>query len=143
MRDAGWKRGEFLGCLNYFILGGFAMKKGNRKRLLWGALFALAAAAAVLASGDAAFATGGDAMPWEKGLTALQTSITGPVASVISILAIVGAGAALIFGGNIQGFLRSTVYIVLVIGLIIGASNTLTALGFTASANVPLSEFLF
>jgi type IV secretion system protein VirB2 len=118
------------------------MKKGKEKKLLCGALLALMAISVVLTLGDAAFATGSSKMPWETGLTSLQTSITGPVATVISLVAIVGAGAALIFGGNIQGFLRTAVYIVLVVGLIISANNLLTALGYTASANVPLSEFL-
>ena len=117
-------------------------KKGNAKTLLWGAIFVFAAAA-VLMFGGPAFATGGDnKLPWETGLTTLQNSITGPVATVVSLVAIVGAGAALIFGGNIQGFLRTAVYIVLVIGLIISANNILTALGYTASVNVPLTEFL-
>ncbi|MDR1649744.1 MAG: TrbC/VirB2 family protein [Synergistaceae bacterium] len=116
------------------------MKK--EKKLLCGALLALVAVSAVLTFGDAAFATDTSAMPWETGLGTLQRSITGPVATVISLVAIVGAGAALIFGGNIQGFLRSAVYIVLVVGLIISANNLLTALGYTASANIPSSEFL-
>jgi type IV secretion system protein VirB2 len=118
------------------------MKKGNGKTLLCKVLLLFVAMGIVLTFGDAAFATGDSKMPWETGLTALQTSITGPVATVISLIAIVGAGAALIFGGNIQGFMRTTVYIVLVIGLIISANNILSALGYTASANVPLAEFL-
>jgi type IV secretion system protein VirB2 len=120
------------------------MKKGKEKKLLCGALLALMAISVVLTLGDAAFATGGGTkMPWETGLSSLQTSITGPVAMVISLVAIVGAGAALIFGGNIQGFLRTAVYIVLVVGLIISANNLLQALGYsTGSVNVPLSEFL-
>jgi type IV secretion system protein VirB2 len=98
---------------------------------------------AVFAVADAAFATGGgEKMPWETGLTNLQASITGPVATAISLIAIVAAGAMLIFGGNIQGFMRTTVFIVLVIGIIISASNILTAFGYTASANIPLSGFL-
>jgi type IV secretion system protein VirB2 len=121
------------------------MKKGNmnKKTLRWGALLALVTMGAVLTFGGVAFATAGSAsMPWETGLTSLQNSITGPVATVVSLVAIVGAGAALIFGGNIQGFLRTAVYIVLVIGLIISANNLLTAIGYTASVNVPLTEFL-
>jgi type IV secretion system protein VirB2 len=119
------------------------MKKEKGKKLLCGVLLVLMTISVVLTFEDAAFATSGDTkMPWETGLTNLQTSITGPVATVISLIAIVGAGAALIFGGNIQGFLRTAVYIVLVVGLIISANNLLTAIGYTASANIPSIEFL-
>jgi type IV secretion system protein VirB2 len=126
--------------------GGFAMKKGKGEKFLAGAFLVLMAISVVLTFGDAAFATGGTgegALPWEKGLATLQTSITGPVAAVISLVAVVGAGAALIFGGNIQGFTRTAVYIVLVVGIILSANTLLTGLGYTVSANVPPSEFLF
>ncbi|MDR2176323.1 MAG: TrbC/VirB2 family protein [Synergistaceae bacterium] len=117
----------------------------NRKKLLCGVLFAFVALSVVLTVGGAAFAAGGggeQALPWEAGLQTLQTSITGPVATVISLVAVVGAGAALIFGGNIQGFMRTSVYIVLVVGIVLGVNSLLTSLGYTVSANVPLSEFL-
>jgi type IV secretion system protein VirB2 len=121
----------------------FTMKNEKMRKFLCGALLALMAASVVLTLDAAAFATsGGTQMPWETGLSTLQNSITGPVATVISLVAIVGAGAALIFGGSIQGFMRTAVYIVLVVGLIISANNLLTAIGYTASVNVPLSEFL-
>jgi type IV secretion system protein VirB2 len=76
------------------------------------------------------------AMPWESGLKALTDSITGPVAQAIGLIAIVAAGAALIFGGDMTGFMRTAVYIVLVLGIIMSAANLLTT--FTgASATLP------
>jgi type IV secretion system protein VirB2 len=85
---------------------------------------------------SAAGGGGGSGMPWETGLVTLTDSITGPVAQAIGLIAIVAAGAALIFGGDMTGFMRTTVYIVLVLGLILSASTLLKTFSGT-SANVP------
>ncbi|MDR1579793.1 MAG: TrbC/VirB2 family protein, partial [Synergistaceae bacterium] len=90
----------------------------------------------VLAGTALAVTTGSDDMPWEKGLDALTTSITGPVAQAIGLIAIVAAGAALIFGGDMTGFMRTAVYIVLVLGIIMSAANLLKAFTGT-SATLP------
>jgi type IV secretion system protein VirB2 len=106
-------------------------------------MFLILAMTFLFAFGDAASATTAtDAMPWESGLAKLQASLTGPVAGIISLIAIVGAGAALVFGGNIQGFMRQAVYLVLVIGLVVGASSLLKALYSDASAVIPFIELL-
>lgn len=70
--------------------------------------------------------TTGAGLPWESPLDTIKASITGPVAFVISLLAIIGAGAGLVFGGEISGFLKTLIYIVLVIALIIGATNLMS-----------------
>ena len=80
---------------------------------------------------------GGNAMPWEAGLQLLVDSVSGPVAQAIALIAIVAAGAALIFGGDMTGFMRTAVYVVLVIGLILGAANLMKALGPASSALLP------
>ena len=41
----------------------------------------------------------------------------------ISIIAIVAAGAILIWGGEINGFARTMVFIVLVVSVIVGANS--------------------
>ena len=107
----------------------FKATKSRRKTfsILFAALMAFAV---VLAVSEAAFAAPG-AMPWEAGLEKLKDSITGPVAQAIALIAIVAAGAALIFCGDMTGFMRTAVYIVLVLGIIIGAANLLSALGGT------------
>ena len=97
----------------------------------------LMAFAMALVVSEAAWATTtATAMPWEKGLQTLHDSVTGPVAKVIALIAIVAAGAALIFGGDMTGFMRTTIYIVLVLGIIVGAANLLKAL-YGDSALVP------
>jgi type IV secretion system protein VirB2 len=81
-------------------------------------------------------------LPWEAGLNVLKQSIQGPVAQAIALIAIVAAGAALIFGGDMTGFMRTAVYVVLVIGLIMGAAQLLTALGPSGSGSSALLPFL-
>lgn len=74
-----------------------------------------------------AMASGADkSMPYEEALDKLVISITGPVAFTISIIGVVAAGAMLIFGGDMNGFMRAMVFLILVIGLIISASAILT-----------------
>ena len=81
----------------------------------------LVMAAMLLLPGIAMASNSGD-MPYEKGMDKLVESITGPVAFTISIIGVVAAGAMLIFGGDMNGFMRSIVFLVLVIGLIVSAS---------------------
>jgi len=75
---------------------------------------------------------GGGALPWEGSLSTLSSSITGPVATSIALIAIAVAGGVLIWGGEINRFASMAVYIVLVLGLLVMANNVLTGLGFTA-----------
>ncbi|EDP6893715.1 conjugal transfer protein TrbC [Campylobacter lari] len=67
--------------------------------------------------------TTGAGLPWESPLQIIKASITGPVAFVMSIFAIIGAGAGLIWGGEFSGFIKTLFYIVLVIALVVGATN--------------------
>jgi type IV secretion system protein VirB2 len=65
----------------------------------------------------------GGALPYESWLTNLRHSVTGPVAFALSIIGIVIAGGVLIFGGDLNGFFRTLIFIVLVMGLLVGAQN--------------------
>lgn len=65
----------------------------------------------------------GGSLPYESWLTNLQNSVTGPVAFAISIIGIVVAGGVLIFGGELNGFFRTLIFIVLVMALLVGAQN--------------------
>lgn len=69
--------------------------------------------------------TGGD-LPYETWLEGLRNSVTGPVAFAVSIIGIVVAGCVLVFGGDMQGFWRQLVFLVLVMALIVGANNMMT-----------------
>lgn len=97
-----------------------------------------AAITIVLLTGAEAFAsTGGGSLPWETPLQTISTSITGPVAYAISLIGIVIAGAMLIWGGEINEFARRVIMLVLVISLIVFASNILSTLFNVSGAVLP------
>lgn len=65
----------------------------------------------------------GGSLPYEPWLVNLRNSVTGPVAFALSIVGIVVAGGILIFGGDLNGFFRTLIFIVLVMALLVGAQN--------------------
>ena len=69
----------------------------------------------------------GGALPYEAWLTKLQSSVTGPVAFSISIIGIVVAGSVMIFGGDLNSFFRSMIFLVLVMALLVGAQNIMSS----------------
>ena len=92
----------------------------------------------------AAYAAQTGDMPYESVLTQLSNSLTGTVAKSIALIGIVGSGAALIFGGEISGFLKSVIYLVLVCSLLIMGNvivDKFSSSGFEITAEaVALSE---
>jgi type IV secretion system protein VirB2 len=82
---------------------------------------------AVLAP-EAIAGTGGGALPWESPLQTIADSISGPVAYAISLIGIVVAGAMLVWGGEINEFARRIIMLVLVISLIVFATQLLSTL---------------
>jgi type IV secretion system protein TrbC len=78
-------------------------------------------------------ATAGGNLPWDTPLTTLRNDITGPVAFTISLLAMVACGAALVFGGEINEFVRRIIMLVLVSAFIVGVTNLASALGITGA----------
>lgn len=99
-------------------------------RQQWLVVGAFLILAVFLLSPDYAFASamGGGDLPYETWLNRLRESATGPIAFTVSIIGIIGAGAMLIFGGEINGFLKSIVFIVLVMGLLVGANSMMSSL---------------
>lgn len=89
---------------------------------LLGAMLFFVAAEPALASN-----TSGGGLPFDSWLTTLRSSITGPLALTGSIIGIVAAGLTLIFGGDMNGFLRAILFLVLVLSLIVGANNLLSS----------------
>lgn len=71
---------------------------------------------------------GSGALEWESPLAKVSSSIKGPVAFAISLLAIVVCGATLVWGGEISDFVRRLVMLVLVISLIVFAGSLLQSL---------------
>ncbi|MBY5364745.1 TrbC/VirB2 family protein [Rhizobium leguminosarum] len=95
---------------------------------------ALVAAPIVLASVAPALASSGGSLPWEGPLLQIQESITGPVAGAIALAAVAIAGGMLIFGGELNDFARRLVYVVLVAGILLGATNIVGLFGATGAS---------
>ncbi|NTF44054.1 conjugal transfer protein TrbC [Rhizobium sp. AC27/96] len=104
----------------------------SRKHALIAAV--LLAAPIVLASIEPAFASSGGSLPWEGPLKQIQESITGPVAGAIALAAVAIAGGMLIFGGELNDFARRLVYVVLVAGILLGATNIVGLFGATGAS---------
>lgn len=96
-------------------------------------LIAFAVVFLMLLSHPAHAAAAGGGLPYEAWLTKIQASITGPVAFAFAIIGIVIAGSILIFGGELNGFIRTLLFIALVMALIISAQNMMTFFGTGAA----------
>ena len=97
------------------------------------ALMTLAVVFLVLMSHQADAAAAGGGLPYEGWLANIQKSITGPVAFAFAIIGLVVAGAVLIFGGELNGFIRTLMFIALVMALIITSQNMMTFFGTGAA----------
>lgn len=76
---------------------------------------------------NAATSAGGG-LPWEDPLQRLVNSLRGPVAFAISMLGLIAGGAMLIFGAEINDFVRRLIMLVLVISLLVFSGNILSNL---------------
>ncbi len=99
-------------------------------------LFLAVLAVCVFTSAEAWAAPGqGGGLPYETWLNNLRASATGPVAYAFGIIGIVVAGGVLIFGGDLNGFFRSMLVVVLVMALLVTANTVMTDL-FETSAEI-------
>ena len=80
-----------------------------------------------------ASSTSGGGLPFDGWMTKIRQSITGPFAFTAAIVGLVGAGATLIFGGDMNGFLRTLIFVVLVLAFLVAAQNTLSAITGTGA----------
>lgn len=75
-------------------------------------------------------ANAGPALPWDGPITTVVNNLTGPVATGISTVAFLAAGAALIFGGDdLGGIAKKLLYVVLGVALIVFGANFLSMIG--------------
>ncbi len=86
-------------------------------------LFAIVAAQVALAGGG-----GGGGLPWETPLSRVATSLTGPVALAISLIALMVAGGTLVFGGELSEFARRSCVAVLAIAFLVLGAGFMTSL---------------
>ncbi len=87
-----------------------------------------------------ALASGGGSLPWEGPLQQIQQSITGPVAAAIALAAVAIAGGMLIFGGELNDFARRLVYVVLVAGILLGATQIVALFGSSGASIGSVSD---
>ena len=98
----------------------------NQKTPVFYMLLAFILALIVPLDAFASVGTGGG-LPYESWMTSLRNSVTGPVAFTLSIVGIVIAGGVLIFGGDLNGFFRTFIFLVLVMAFIVGVNNILSS----------------
>jgi type IV secretion system protein VirB2 len=73
-------------------------------------------------------------LPWERPMTAIATSLTGPVAYAIGLIGIAIAGGAMLWGGELTEFGRRACMIGLVVSVLVFAAPMLaSAFGVTAA----------
>lgn len=87
----------------------------------------------------AAEGTGGS-LPYESWLANLRNSVTGPVAFALSLVGIVVSGGTLILGGDLNGFFRTMIFVVLVMALLVGAQNMMSSFFGRGAEIAALSE---
>jgi type IV secretion system protein VirB2 len=74
-------------------------------------------------------------LPWEAPMTAIATSLTGPVAYAIGLIGIAIAGGTMLWGGELTEFGRKACMIGLVISVLVFAAPMLSS-AFGVSAAV-------
>ena len=94
----------------------------------------LSAAVLCIALASPALASSGGGLPWEGPLQQIQESITGPVAGFIALAAVAVAGGMLIFGGELNDFARRLMYVVLVAGILLGATQIVGLFGASGAS---------
>jgi len=92
------------------------------------ALATCAAIAALVFLDPALASEAGTGLEWEGPIDRVVRSFTGPVAFAGSFLGICVAGLALVWGGQINEFVRSMFTLMLVVALIMFAGNILRRL---------------
>ncbi len=80
-----------------------------------------------------AFATGAGGLPWDSAIIQLQSDLTGPVATAISVIAFLAAGAALVFGEELGGIAKKALFVVLGVAFIVLGDKFLAAMGLTGT----------
>lgn len=91
----------------------------NRSTMFYIAFALVIAYIFLLPQAMASTGTGGS-LPYEDWLTSLRNSVTGPVAFTLSIIGIV------IAGGDLNGFFRTLMFLVLVMAFLVGAQNMMS-----------------
>jgi type IV secretion system protein VirB2 len=106
-------------------------KLSKHSRLTLSTLLCLMATQNAFASG-----VGGGGLPWETPLSRIATSLTGPVALSISLIALMVAGGTLVFGGELSEFARRSCVAALAIAFLVLGAGFMTSLFGVGGATV-------
>lgn len=116
------------------------MTRFHLNRNIWG-LIGLTLLLMMLAE-PALAAKAGGGLPFDTWFEKVRNSITGPFAFTAAIIGLVGAGAMLIFGGDMNGFLRTLIFVVLVLSFLVAAQNTLKTITGQGAEIAPLASYM-
>jgi len=105
------------------------MKHLNLRRLV-SSRIAIAVTTLYSAHADAATFGG---LPWDTPIQTLQSDLTGPVATGVSVIAFLAAGSALVFGEELGGIAKKALYVVLGVAMIVMGNRFLAALGLAGA----------
>ena len=94
------------------------------------------AAAVFMLAVHATAAPAGGGLPWEAPMTAIATSLTGPVAYAIGLIGIAIAGGTMLWGGDLGEVGRKACMIGLVIAVLVFAAPMLSSAFGVAAALV-------
>ena len=90
----------------------------------------------VAACSHNAYAAAAGRLPWEAPMTAIATSLTGPVAYAVGLIGIAIAGGSMLWGGELTEFGRRACMIGLVISVLVFAAPLLSSAFGVAAAVV-------
>ncbi len=93
---------------------------------------AVALTASLGGVGQAMASTSGG-LPWDSPVKTLQNDLTGPIATGISVVAFLAAGAALVFGEELGGIAKKALYVVMGVAMIVMGNSFLSALGLSGA----------
>ena len=85
---------------------------------------------------EASAAPAGAGLPWEAPMTAIATSLTGPVAYAIGLIGIAIAGGTMLWGGDLGEVGRKACMVGLVIAVLVFAAPMLSSAFGVAAALV-------
>lgn len=104
------------------------MKMKNVRKM---AMVILSVLVLMVLSATAVLASGGGGLPWETPLTKVQESLSGPVATAMAIVAIVGCGLGIAFGEGGEG-MKKLLWVVIGIAIALLAAKVLTGIGLSS-----------
>ncbi|MHB1586818.1 MAG: TrbC/VirB2 family type IV secretion system protein [Acidiferrobacteraceae bacterium] len=81
----------------------------------------------------AVFAATNGGLPWDGPVQTLQNDLTGPIATGISVVAFLAAGAALVFGEELGGIAKKALFVVMGVAMIVLGNGFLSALGLSGA----------